>query len=413
LLNRHAHAKQLLERGADPNVVSASGNTSLHIAAMRGQQELTRLLLEHGADPTIRDTGSDLVNHLTMTGSEHSGRTPAQWASINHHVEVVDIIQKNIEEHADSGTNEQNESGDNRDNRELFCENGELLNSGIKALDFFSPVPRGGLVRVPFKSGVGMVVLLGELSHRFFSCESGVVVWTGFTQPPFDLKDWEADMSEFGMKQHVLSSLVSFKENASKRRESYQTGLSMIEAMRDAGRDVLAIVLSTEGFENDVEESLIRLSRLTRTGSVTSIVMTPFRDVEQAWDELKPPYSAQITLDYRRALKSLFPAIDPDRSMSNALDSSIVGLRHAELLGQVRELFAWYRTLDPDFELLAGNGDAKTNETDNDQQKIELVQRLLRFFCQPFMTAEPFSGKPGEFVTRSDLLDGLGEILSS
>ncbi len=38
-----------------------------------------------------------------------------------------------------------------------------MLWTGIKALDLFAPITRGGLVRVPFMAGVGMVVLLGEL----------------------------------------------------------------------------------------------------------------------------------------------------------------------------------------------------------------------------------------------------------
>ncbi|HET6472359.1 MAG TPA: sigma-70 family RNA polymerase sigma factor, partial [Pseudomonadales bacterium] len=49
LLNRRDHLHELLARGADPNVVAATGNTPLHVAAMRGFGAVAELLLAHGA----------------------------------------------------------------------------------------------------------------------------------------------------------------------------------------------------------------------------------------------------------------------------------------------------------------------------------------------------------------------------
>ncbi|MCB1694260.1 MAG: sigma-70 family RNA polymerase sigma factor, partial [Pseudomonadales bacterium] len=81
LFNRQRHLKRLLDRGADPNVFSASGNTPLHVAAMRGYAEVVSMLLAHGADPSIKDRGVEGQPPLvTATGVSISGRTPAQWA---------------------------------------------------------------------------------------------------------------------------------------------------------------------------------------------------------------------------------------------------------------------------------------------------------------------------------------------
>ena len=73
--------------------------------------------------------------------------------------------------------------------RRIDAPDGALF-SGIKALDLFVPLPRGGLVRFPFMAGVGMVVLLGELCKRVTARSDGRALWTGFTQRPFDLRDW-------------------------------------------------------------------------------------------------------------------------------------------------------------------------------------------------------------------------------
>lgn len=63
----------LIELGFDANAVNRTA--PLHEAAMRGNQEMIRLLLEHGADPNVRDVG----HKATAAGwAEHFGQTEAE-----------------------------------------------------------------------------------------------------------------------------------------------------------------------------------------------------------------------------------------------------------------------------------------------------------------------------------------------
>ncbi|MDX9999790.1 MAG: ankyrin repeat domain-containing protein [Polyangia bacterium] len=50
-----ALALELLEAGADPNAKNEAGNTALHLAAARDQQDLMRTLLARKADPNVRN----------------------------------------------------------------------------------------------------------------------------------------------------------------------------------------------------------------------------------------------------------------------------------------------------------------------------------------------------------------------
>jgi RNA polymerase sigma factor (sigma-70 family) len=396
LLNRVNHARQLLDQGCDPNVYSASGNTPLHVAAMRGSTDLAGLLLDHGADADAMDRSTNPIKPLTpaFTG-KHKGRTPRDWAIANGHTRLARMLQ----EKSNGGDDHQTLPGI----KKQVLNQGPVFHTGIKALDFFTPLPRGGLTRLPFQAGVGMLVLLAELSHRFFSLHKGSVIWTGFTHPPFDINDWEAEMSEFGLKDHIEHSLASFREDTSTRREAYATGILMAETLRDEGREVLAIVQSTGGFEHDIEESLHRLSRESDHGSITTIVITPWK--KEPWVELKAPYSAQITLDRKRANRNLFPAINPSLSLSRAMMQT--GRRHSNLLARVKTLLDWYGDIDPEFDMTV----PETQHPDG--VRIRRAHALLAYFCQPFVITEPFSGHPGEQVAPDRLLEDIESILES
>jgi RNA polymerase sigma factor (sigma-70 family) len=383
LLNRFEHLRELLKRGANPNVVAASGNTPLHVAAMRGHYAVATELLAHGARTDAHDT---------------HGRTPADWAKSNGHQKLAALI----EAQAPADDRASNAAAA----RFSEASRGETLLSGIKALDLFVPIPRGGLVRFPFMAGVGMVVLLGELCRRITTRAEGRALWTGFTQRPFDLRDWEGEMAELGLGARVRHSLVNFDASPQQRRDAFATGLDRAEAMRDAGCDVLVVLLCDAGFESDVDASLVRLANKRGPGCITTIVVTPFPETRDVSATLAPPYKAQIVLDRRRARKALFPAIDPLASISEALTDATVGTRHVAVAVRAKQLLERYRDIDPEFELY---GAAHETQTAPD---IVRAHRLLGYLRQPFLVAEPFTGRPGQWVSAAELLDEVEAILA-
>ncbi len=379
LLDRVEHLRELLRRGANPNVVAASGNTPLHVAAMRGHCDVAIELLEHGA----RTDAVDL-----------RGRTPAEWAGANGHTALVSLIESRAVTTAPLSAPRTDVSS------------GEMWCTGIKALDLFAPITRGGLVRVPFMAGVGMAVLLGELCKRMIARDDGRAMWTGFTQRPFDLRDWEAEMAELGLGARVERCLVDFDANPQRRRDAFAAGIDRAETLRDQGCNVLVVLLCEPGFESDVDASLVRLSAKHGSGSITTMVVTPFPEQREAvWTELSAPYKAQIVLDRRRAKKMLFPSIDPSASMSGPVASGKSGARHAAIATRARALLARYAAIDPEFARFG------TDERASDPE-IRRTHRLLAYLRQPFLVAEPFTGRPGEWVSQSQLLDDVEAILA-
>lgn len=78
---RFAIVRELLENGADPNVIAAGFNcaqTALFMACQEGYFEIVRLLLEYGADVSIPERKYKM--------------TPVSIAASNGHVDVVRIL---------------------------------------------------------------------------------------------------------------------------------------------------------------------------------------------------------------------------------------------------------------------------------------------------------------------------------
>jgi RNA polymerase sigma factor (sigma-70 family) len=387
LFNRPRQLSRLIEAGADVNNVSAAGNTPLHIAAMRGYADIVRQLLTAGADTSIKDRGAEGTPPLvTSTPRTVPGRTPGQCARAAGFVELANEID---------GATVAPESQEVRPIRQ--CDN--LLETGIRAIDFFAPLELNGLVRLQFGAGVGMLVMLGELVLRAHAAKFRIV-WTGFAQPPFDKQDFDAEIAELGLTSIVSSHLTGFNTRPEQQRAMFESGLHQIKRFRETEQQVLAIVQSTQGFEQDVEASFPRLLDTALPGSVSSIVIAPFKDAHAPLARLHKPYTTQWVLDRDRSNKRLYPAIDTRLSLSTAKVSE----RHTMLRNAVRNIIADYRASDPhldDFDSSV-SGLVASDET---------AHRLLRLFAQPLSIAMVFGGLPGDHTSLAALLDEVEAVL--
>jgi len=114
---------------------------------------------------------------------------------------------------------------------------------------------------------------------------------------------------------------------------------------------------------------------------------------------------AFIVLQRAIVEKGIYPAIDPLASSSRILDPQYVGQDHYDVARRVQQILQRYRDLQ---DIIAILGVDELSE--EDRQIVARARRIERFFSQPFLVAEVFTGKSGKYTPIADTVRSFKEI---
>lgn len=308
----------------------------------------------------------------------------------------------------------------------------EILETGIKVIDLIAPIAKGGKVGLFGGAGVGKTVLIQELINNIAKFHSGNSVFAGVGERTREGNDLYYEMEESGVLDKTSLVFGQMNEPPGARLRVALTGLTMAEAFRDEGKDVLFFVdnifrftqagaevsallgrlPSAVGYQPNLQQEMGALQeRITSTkkGSVTSV-----QAVYVPADDLTDPAPATTfahldsTIVLNRALTEIgiYPAVDPLDSSSTILDPEIVGEEHYRVAREVQRVLQRYKDLQ---DIIAIMGMEELS--DEDKQTVQRARRMQRFFSQPFHVAEGFTGTPGSYVKLQDTIKGFAEIL--
>ena len=125
----------------------------------------------------------------------------------------------------------------------------ELLETGIKVIDLISPFAKGGKVGLFGGAGVGKTVNMMELINNIAKGHGGLSVFAGVGERTREGNDFYHEMSDAGVvnQESLNDSKVAMvygqmNEPPGNRLRVALTGLTMAEAFRDEGKDVLFFV---------------------------------------------------------------------------------------------------------------------------------------------------------------------------
>lgn len=308
----------------------------------------------------------------------------------------------------------------------------DLLETGIKVIDLVAPFAKGGKVGLFGGAGVGKTVNMMELINNIAKQYGGYSVFAGVGERTREGNDFYHEMKDSNVLDKVAMVFGQMNEPPGNRLRVGLSGLTMAEAFRDEGRDILLFVdniyrytlagtevsallgrmPSAVGYQPTLAEEMGRLQERitsTKTGSITSI-----QAVYVPADDLTDPspattfghLDATIVLSRDIASLGIYPAVDPLDSTSRQIDPNIIGEEHYGVTRRVQATLQRYKELRDIIAILGMD-----ELSPEDKQSVTRARKIQRFLSQPFHVAEVFTGSPGKYVPLKETIRGFKMIV--
>jgi len=308
----------------------------------------------------------------------------------------------------------------------------EVFETGIKVIDLFAPIPKGGKVGLFGGAGVGKTVLIQELIRNIAAEHGGYSVFAGVGERTREGNDLYNEMKDSGVLDKTSMVFGQMNEPPGARMRVALSGLAQAEYWRDNGKDMLLFIdnifrftqagsevstllgrmPSAVGYQPTLAEEMGNLQeRITSTkkGSITSVqaVYVPADDLtDPAPATTFAHLDSTIVLDRSLAALGIYPAVDPLASSSGILDPNVVGEEHYQVAREVQRILQRYKDLQDIIAILG-----MEELSDEDKLTVSRARKIQRFLSQPFHVAENFTGYKGAYVSLSETIKGFKEII--
>jgi len=309
----------------------------------------------------------------------------------------------------------------------------DILETGIKVIDFFTPFVKGRKVGIIGGAGVGKTVLTMELIHNIAKSGTGLSFFTGIGERIREGHELYETLKERNLLKNTCMYFGQMNENPAQRAIVAISAAASAEYFRDEKkRDILFFadnmyrfvqarnelanimdeVPSEGGYEptifSDIKVLQDRLSS-NENGSITAVqtIYVPADDLsDPAVQMIQHELDSIIVLSRKVAEQGIRPAVDLIRSTSSLLSAEIVGDRHYMLSVQVQALLQKYESLKNIIAIIGENELSAIDRADYAKAK-----KLITYFSQNMHVTEDLNNNKGEYVSREAMLKGIEEII--
>ena len=409
------------------------------------------LVLERDENNTLAEAGltfevqqqlGDGVVRTIAMGSSEGLQRGMKVNSTGHEISVpvgpktlgriMDVLGRPIDDCGDIGAEEVRPIHRPAPKFDELSPSVDLLETGIKVIDLICPFAKGGKVGLFGGAGVGKTVNMMELINNIAKQYGGYSVFAGVGERTREGNDFYHEMEDSKVLDKVAMVFGQMNEPPGNRLRVALTGLTMAEAFRDEGRDILLFIdniyrytlagtevsallgrmPSAVGYQPTLAEEMGKLQERiasTKTGSITSI-----QAVYVPADDLTDPspattfghLDATVVLSRDIASLGIYPAVDPLDSTSRQVDPNIIGEEHYTTCRRVQETLQRYKELRDIIAILGMDELAP-----EDKMTVMRARKIQNFLSQPFHVAEVFTGAPGKYVPLKETIRGFKMIV--
>ena len=309
----------------------------------------------------------------------------------------------------------------------------EILETGIKVIDFFTPFVKGRKIGIIGGAGVGKTVLTMELINNIAQTGGGLSFFTGIGERIREGHELWDTLRENDLLKNTCMFFGQMNENPVQRALIGISSVAGAEYFRDEqGKDILFFAdnmyryiqasneLSTildqvpneGGYEptifSDVKTLQDRLSS-NEKGSITSVqtIYVPADDLsDPAVQLIQHELDSIMVLSRKVAEQGVRPAVDLNQTSSSLLTPDVVGERHYVLSVQVLALLQKYESLRGIIAIIGENELSASDRADYAKAK-----KLIANFTQNMNVMTKHNGVAGDFFTREQTLASIEEII--
>lgn len=309
----------------------------------------------------------------------------------------------------------------------------EILETGIKVIDFFTPFVKGRKIGIIGGAGVGKTVLTMELINNIARSGTGLSYFAGIGERIREGHELYTTLAENDLLKNTCMFFAQMNENPIQRALVGISATASAEHFRDEqkkdilffadnmfryvqAKNELATILdqipNEGGYEptifSDVKVLQDRLSS-NENGSITSVqtIYVPADDVsDPAVQFIQHEMDSIIVLSRKVAEQGIRPAVDLSLTTSSLLTPEIVGERHYQLSVRVQALLQKYESLKGIIAIIGEN-----ELSPADREDYSKAKKLIQNFTQNMNVMTKHTGVPGDFFTREDTLKSIEEII--
>ncbi len=318
--------------------------------------------------------------------------------------------------------------------------NRNVIRTGIKGLDLFCPIPKGGKIGLFGGAGVGKTILLTEVIHNVVQIapdqtgKKNVSVFAGIGERTREGQELFETLNAAGVLPFTSLVFGHMGENPAIRFLTGHTAATIAEYFRDvAKRDVLFfadnvfrlaqagnelsllmnMIPSEDSYQATLASEMASFhERLvsTNTNNITSIeaIYIPNDDIlDQGVQSILPYLDSTIILSRNIYQEGRLPAIDFIASTSSALTPEYVGELHYTIALQAQSVMKKAVLLERIVSLI---GESELNP---DDRLIYKRAKLIRnYMTQSFFITEKQTGRKGVFMPIETTINDTYDILN-
>jgi F-type H+-transporting ATPase subunit beta len=312
----------------------------------------------------------------------------------------------------------------------------DILETGIKVIDFFSPMTQGGKIGLFGGAGVGKTILLTEIIHNVIILrkKKGVSVFAGIGERIREGHELYETLAEKKVLPSVSLILGTMGENPAIRFLTGYSAVTLAEYLRDSlKKDVLffidnifrfaqagnelSVLMNTipseDGYQATLTSEMASLhERLVsnKDNSITSIeaIYIPNDDIlDQGVQAVFPYLDSSVVLSRSIYQEGLLPAVDLLSTSSANLNPETVGQLHYDVALKALNLLKQAASLDRIVSLV---GESELSPTD--KLVYERAKKLRNFMTQNFFVTENQTSRKGSYVPRETTVTDVNDLIS-